>query len=59
MALTPEQGDKEEDLYYKVAKNLYDFGVGLGLAGLVEPVYGSPKHALLKNAVNNSAIIAS
>lgn len=58
MAEQPSINDRYNDLLFKFSKNLYDFGVALGVAGISEPRHGWTDFDLLKNATSNSALIA-
>jgi len=58
MAEYPSPNDRYNDLLFKLANNLYDFGIGLGVSGVTEPQRGWTDFDLLKNATANSALIA-
>lgn len=58
MAEHPAINDRFNDLLFKLAKNIYDYGVGQGATGMSEPQRGWTDFDLLKNATANSAKIA-
>lgn len=58
MADHPALNDKINDLLYKLANNLYLYGVKIGATNLSEPSRGETDFALLKKATENAAIIA-
>jgi len=55
----PDINDRFNDLLFKLAHNLYQQGLTLGLTDLVEPQQGWTDYDLLKAAVQNSAKLAS
>jgi hypothetical protein len=57
--LEPSINDREPDLWFKAAWNMYEWGIENGVTGLTPPRIGEPVFSLQKKLVYYSAAIAS